>query len=186
MQIELFLLCCTVHNNHMWIFYKKYVYTVVTNIKRNDCRLLRNGIYISKKERRRKLFRFNLVTTVCKLKQVFLLDLFTLLPRTHLTGVRHRLNLAQSSSEPCSIIVWTLLNHHQMEREKVVTTNNIRFIRIKGYCVLRIIFQEKQEFTGLHKCQEKMRYFLYLWPEKICSNRTKAFNPWPINPKCAP
>ena len=39
--------------------------TVVTNIKRNDCRLLHSGISISKNERRRKLFRFNLVTTVC-------------------------------------------------------------------------------------------------------------------------
>ena len=40
------------------------IYTVVTNIKRNNCRLLHNGISILQKERRRKLFRFNLVTTV--------------------------------------------------------------------------------------------------------------------------
>ena len=33
--------------------------TVVTNIKRNDCRRLHNAISISQKERRRKLFRFN-------------------------------------------------------------------------------------------------------------------------------
>ena len=56
--------------NVFWAaFFAKLVFflkisTVVTNIKRNDCRLLNNGIYISKKERRRKLFRFNLVTTV--------------------------------------------------------------------------------------------------------------------------
>ena len=37
----------------------------VTNIKWNDCRLFHSGISISKKERRRKLFCFNLVTTVC-------------------------------------------------------------------------------------------------------------------------
>ena len=36
---------------------------IVTIIKRNDCRLLHNGISISKSERRRKLFRFNLVTS---------------------------------------------------------------------------------------------------------------------------
>ena len=35
-----------------------------TNIKRKDCRLLHSGISISKKKRRRKLFHFNLVTTV--------------------------------------------------------------------------------------------------------------------------
>ena len=38
--------------------------TVVTNKKRNDCRLLQRGISISKKERRRKLFRFHLFITV--------------------------------------------------------------------------------------------------------------------------
>ena len=41
--------------------------TVVTNIKRNDCRLLHRAISISQKERRRKLFRLNLVTTVNKI-----------------------------------------------------------------------------------------------------------------------
>ena len=41
-----------------------FKYMVVTNIKLNDCRLHHSGIYISKKERRRKLFWFNLVTTV--------------------------------------------------------------------------------------------------------------------------
>ena len=40
------------------------MYCVVTNIKRNDGRLLLSGISTSKKGRRRKLFRFNLVTTV--------------------------------------------------------------------------------------------------------------------------
>ena len=40
------------------------VYTVITNIKWNDCRLLHNNISISKKERRLKLFRFNVVTVV--------------------------------------------------------------------------------------------------------------------------
>ena len=40
------------------------IHTVITNIKRNDCRLLRSGISISKKEQRRKLFSINLVTTV--------------------------------------------------------------------------------------------------------------------------
>ena len=39
------------------------IYMVVTNIKRNHCRLLHSGIYISNKERRHKVFRFNLVTT---------------------------------------------------------------------------------------------------------------------------
>ena len=38
--------------------------TVITNIKWNDCHLLPNGISISKKEQRRKLLRFKLVTTV--------------------------------------------------------------------------------------------------------------------------
>ena len=47
-------------------FIESAFHTVVTNIKRNDCRLLHNGISISKKERRRKLFRFNQVTTVDK------------------------------------------------------------------------------------------------------------------------
>ena len=37
---------------------------MVTHIKRNECRLLCSGISISKKERRRNLFRFNLVTTL--------------------------------------------------------------------------------------------------------------------------
>ena len=41
-----------------------YQTTVVTNIKRNDFSLLHNGISISKEKRRRKLFRFNLVTIV--------------------------------------------------------------------------------------------------------------------------
>ena len=36
---------------------------MVTNIKRNDCRLFHSGLSISKKERRRKLIRFNLATT---------------------------------------------------------------------------------------------------------------------------
>ena len=40
------------------------LYTNVTKLTRNDCRLLHRGIYISKRERRRKLFRFNSVTTV--------------------------------------------------------------------------------------------------------------------------
>ena len=43
---------------------EKLQYTVVTNIKRIDCRLPHSGISISKRERRRKLFRFNLVITV--------------------------------------------------------------------------------------------------------------------------
>ena len=38
--------------------------TVVTDITRNDCRLLHGGISFSKNERRSKLFRFNLVITV--------------------------------------------------------------------------------------------------------------------------
>ena len=37
---------------------------MVTNIKLNYCRLFHSGISISKKERRRKLFGFNLVTIV--------------------------------------------------------------------------------------------------------------------------
>ena len=49
----------------------KRVTTVVTNIKRNDCRLLYRGIYISKKERRHKLFSFNLVTTAHTLGKRF-------------------------------------------------------------------------------------------------------------------
>ena len=40
---------------------------MVTNITRNDCRLLHSGVIISKKERRRKLFLFNMVTTVSNL-----------------------------------------------------------------------------------------------------------------------
>ena len=44
---------------------KMLLYTVETNKKRTDCRLLHSGISISKKERRRKLFHFNLVTTLC-------------------------------------------------------------------------------------------------------------------------
>ena len=44
--------------------YSLMSYTVVTNIQRNDCRLLHRSISISKKERSGKLFRFNLVTTV--------------------------------------------------------------------------------------------------------------------------
>ena len=44
-------------------FLEIYIRPVVTNIKRNDCRLLHRGIFISTKERRRKLIRFNLVTT---------------------------------------------------------------------------------------------------------------------------
>ena len=38
--------------------------TTETNIKRNDCRLHNSDISMSKKERRRKLIHFNLVTTV--------------------------------------------------------------------------------------------------------------------------
>ena len=38
--------------------------TVVTNIKRNDCRLIHSIITIWKKGGRHKLFRFNLVTNV--------------------------------------------------------------------------------------------------------------------------
>ena len=38
--------------------------TVVINIKRNNCRLLHSSISISKKERRRNIFRFKLVTPV--------------------------------------------------------------------------------------------------------------------------
>ena len=48
----------------IFIYLKYFTNTVVTNIKRNACRLLHSCISISKKERRRKLFRFNLVTTV--------------------------------------------------------------------------------------------------------------------------
>ena len=44
---------------------------MVTNIKRNDCRLLHNDISISPKKRRRKLFRFNLVTTVLDQRMIF-------------------------------------------------------------------------------------------------------------------
>ena len=52
------------------LYFEKYLFclslkpTVVAKLKRNDCRLLHSGISISKIERRRKLFRFNLVTTV--------------------------------------------------------------------------------------------------------------------------
>ena len=49
--------CKRTHSNYT-------LHTVVTNINRNDCRLLHSGIFISKKERRRKLFCFNLVITV--------------------------------------------------------------------------------------------------------------------------
>ena len=38
--------------------------SVVNNIKGNDRRLLHSGIYILKKERKPKLFRFYFVTTV--------------------------------------------------------------------------------------------------------------------------
>ena len=53
--------------------------TVVTKLKRNDCRLLHNDISISKKEGRRKLFRYNLITTVylCNFK---LTDCVVLVP----------------------------------------------------------------------------------------------------------
>ena len=44
--------------------YKSEHTTVVTNIKRNDCRLFHARISISKKEGKRKLFCFNLVITV--------------------------------------------------------------------------------------------------------------------------
>ena len=52
---------------------------VVTNIKRNDCRLLHSGISISKKERRLKWFRFNLVITVYSVNDQYISGAYTLL-----------------------------------------------------------------------------------------------------------
>ena len=59
----------------MYSYVPGYFTTVETNVKRKDCRLLHSGISISKKEQSRKLFHFNLVTTVdCYLKSVKILS----------------------------------------------------------------------------------------------------------------
>ena len=47
------------------IFLEKRAFLLSQGLVRNDCRILHSGISISKKERRRKLLRFNLGTTVC-------------------------------------------------------------------------------------------------------------------------
>ena len=54
----------TIFQTYIYTLCAVGVHTVVTNIRRNDCRLLHGGISTSNKVRRRKLFRFNLVTTV--------------------------------------------------------------------------------------------------------------------------
>ena len=72
-RVEEMLIICLVITSYFGSFWPfcqfnffklKALKILNTNVRRNDCRLFHSGISISKKERRRKLFHFNLVTTV--------------------------------------------------------------------------------------------------------------------------